>query len=105
MKKSLLKNLDNKELTRLIKENNSKIREIKNFLKKYDEKLDIFKDELKDFEISKKELNSFGKRNIKIISGDRRESRDFFTLREFFDVKFNKKTDQNTYLELFNELI
>ena len=105
MKKSLLENLDNKELARLTEENNSKIREIKNFLKKYDEKLNIFQKELNDFEKSKEELNSFGKGNIEICSEDRREASDFFTSREFFDVKFYKETDQDTYLELFDALI
>ena len=105
MKKSLLEGLDQKQLNGITKENNSKIKEIKDFLKKYDEKLDIFKDELKNFEISKKELNSFGKRNIEIVSDDRREASDLFTSREFFNVKFNKETDQDTYLELFNALI
>ncbi len=105
MKKSILENLDNKRLNELTKENNLKIKEIKNFLKKYDEKLEIFKNKLKDFESSKKELNSFGKRNIEIYSEDRREAGDFFTSREFFNVKFNKDADQETYLELFNSLI
>ena len=105
MKKSLLENLDNKELARLTKENNSKIKEIKNFLKKYDEKLDIFQKELKDFEKFKEELNSFGKSNIEIYSEDRREASDFFTSREFFNIKFKEKTDQNKYLELLSTLI